>query len=286
MPVADLAGRRFGSLLVTQQDGLIGTRGAWLCLCDCGRTDRYASDRLTRPETHQTAVRACRHCRAGLATVGRFMDLTGQRYGALTVEAVIGRRTYGGRMRPLWRCKCDCGETIELISDHLPHAPGPINAAARSGRRLYTECETCRQKSCAICGARYSYSHPSHICPSPACQLAAQRERDAYWHAVAAIQQRNDPQAADRRRQHTRAWYERNREAVAERRAARLAADPALREARRSANAEWYAALRADAERYARRMQGIYAWRARRALADLTHTGAALAERLEDSTDD
>ena len=41
-------------------------------------------------------------------------DLTGQRYGRLTVE---GRVVVDGRTR--WRCRCDCGNMVDVISQNL-----------------------------------------------------------------------------------------------------------------------------------------------------------------------
>jgi len=38
--------------------------------------------------------------------VGRFKDLTGMRFGRLTVIGIAGHDNYG---KLLWRCKCDCG---------------------------------------------------------------------------------------------------------------------------------------------------------------------------------
>ena len=39
-----------------------------------------------------------------------FKDLTGKRYGRLTVERLIGKIIVSGTSHALWQCKCDCGE--------------------------------------------------------------------------------------------------------------------------------------------------------------------------------
>ncbi len=44
--VVELAGRRFGYLLVKQRNGRIGKAAAWLCECDCGQKVTVRSDRL------------------------------------------------------------------------------------------------------------------------------------------------------------------------------------------------------------------------------------------------
>lgn len=49
------------------------------------------------------------------SNMGAFIDLTGQRFGRLTVIERAGTRN---RMA-LWRCKCDCGEETLSISGSL-----------------------------------------------------------------------------------------------------------------------------------------------------------------------
>lgn len=41
--------------------------------------------------------------------VDKLRDLTGQRFGRLTVIEYIGKERKSGQTRNLWRCKCDCG---------------------------------------------------------------------------------------------------------------------------------------------------------------------------------
>lgn len=45
------------------------------------------------------------------------IDLTGQRYGWLTVLGDSGKRTNNKKI--LWHCKCDCGKEIDLNKDRL-----------------------------------------------------------------------------------------------------------------------------------------------------------------------
>lgn len=46
--------------------------------------------------------------------MGRFVDLTGERYGKLTVIEYAGRkRDNKGRTKSIWKCKCDCGNYTE-----------------------------------------------------------------------------------------------------------------------------------------------------------------------------
>ena len=47
--------------------------------------------------------------------MGRFVDLTGQRFGKL----VVIERVYNGRKDAHWRCKCDCGKEVITSTGHL-----------------------------------------------------------------------------------------------------------------------------------------------------------------------
>lgn len=48
--------------------------------------------------------------------MGRRIDLLGQRFGRLTVIEETNRRANGSI---LWKCKCDCGNTVLVRSNHL-----------------------------------------------------------------------------------------------------------------------------------------------------------------------
>ncbi len=51
--------------------------------------------------------------------MGRFIDLTGQKFGRLTVIKKVGIDKYG---KSIWLCKCDCGNEKEVKSDNLLYA--------------------------------------------------------------------------------------------------------------------------------------------------------------------
>lgn len=48
--------------------------------------------------------------------MSRFKDLTGQRFGRLTV---VERAPSGKRYATKWYCKCDCGNTVIVLAGHL-----------------------------------------------------------------------------------------------------------------------------------------------------------------------
>lgn len=41
--------------------------------------------------------------------MGKLIDLTGKKYGRLTVIEKLPNNKYGGSM---WSCKCDCGNIV------------------------------------------------------------------------------------------------------------------------------------------------------------------------------
>ncbi|MDR0475049.1 MAG: hypothetical protein LBH43_15420 [Treponema sp.] len=75
--------------------------------------------------------------------MGQFIDLTGKRFGRLTV---IERAENGSRGNSRWACKCDCGKMIVIRADHLRSRQHKISCGCflfgkkthgDSGKRLY-----------------------------------------------------------------------------------------------------------------------------------------------------
>jgi len=48
--------------------------------------------------------------------MGSFIDLTGQRFGRLTVQKIAGRNNQGGIV---WSCVCDCGNVVKVTTGCL-----------------------------------------------------------------------------------------------------------------------------------------------------------------------
>lgn len=54
----------------------------------------------------------------------KFMDLTGQRFGRLTVQYFIGKgRSPGGQTFSKWHCACDCGSELMVRTGTLRSRP-------------------------------------------------------------------------------------------------------------------------------------------------------------------
>lgn len=80
--------------------------------------------------------------------MGQFIDLTGQRFGRLTViERAKTRISPNGRHRTMWLSRCECGKTVEVVSDKL-----------RSGRTQSCGClntEITRARYVDVAGMRF-----------------------------------------------------------------------------------------------------------------------------------
>lgn len=105
----ELTGQRFGCLTVTSptEQRKNGYR-VWRCRCDCGKEVCVDVRRLRRG----TAL----DCGCGRGAAAPKTDLRGQRFGRLVVVGMAGKSGAHGR---LWRCRCDCGNTVEECTAQL-----------------------------------------------------------------------------------------------------------------------------------------------------------------------
>lgn len=118
----DIAGQRFGHLLVLSKVNRRGTQIFWLCRCDCGNEKSVNGQSLREAKS-----RSC-GCQ-------RRKDITGKRYGRLTAIEVsqypmrIAKRQY---TPTLWRFRCDCGNEIiarygDVVNSHLTRSCGCLS---------------------------------------------------------------------------------------------------------------------------------------------------------------
>lgn len=104
-PKRDITGVRFGRLVAAEYCD----NSQWKCMCDCGKTTVVRTCNLTNGHT--------RSCGCAIkeqsAKNGRksLIDLTGQRFGKLTVIS------YHGDSK--WVCRCDCGSTTVVSQNNL-----------------------------------------------------------------------------------------------------------------------------------------------------------------------
>ena len=112
-PYAIKPNQRFGKLTTIQptdeRDG--AGRVKWLCKCDCGNLTVVASSLLKNGSTQ-----SCGCMRKESIRKINFIDLTGQKFGKLTVIKEAGKNTHGDI---LWYCKCECGGDTIVNGDNL-----------------------------------------------------------------------------------------------------------------------------------------------------------------------
>ena len=117
----DIIGRKFNKLLVLswaepklRRDGSRVKRVN--CLCDCGNTKAVIPAKLRSGEVTS--------CGCGRLQRKRWVDLTGQKIGRLTVlkeDSLQGREVHGERF---WICRCDCGNVKTVRQSSLRKADG------------------------------------------------------------------------------------------------------------------------------------------------------------------
>jgi dCMP deaminase len=110
----DLTGQRFGDLValryVIKQRGK-KRRGKWECACDCGKTVEVLPGNLLRGNSTSCGCRFLRSKKYN------FTDLTGKKFGALSVVEKSDKLTKTRGV--LWICKCDCGKEVQIPSNSL-----------------------------------------------------------------------------------------------------------------------------------------------------------------------
>lgn len=114
----DLKGLKFGKLTViekTTNPNSKSKRTFWKCKCDCGKESIVSTTDLKSGKTQQCWD--CAHIDTGSA---KRKDLTGQRFGKLTVlNMIYGRTTSTGKKVTYCNCICDCGNKVEILVDNL-----------------------------------------------------------------------------------------------------------------------------------------------------------------------
>lgn len=104
-----LAGQKFGKLTALEPtDGRKNGYVVWRCRCDCGGEALVPSRFLKNGWTQDCGC---------VPKARRYQDLTGRRFGKLTVLEEAGPAGRDGRV--YWRCRCDCGAEVVTTSGQL-----------------------------------------------------------------------------------------------------------------------------------------------------------------------
>lgn len=111
----DLKGKHFGEWEVIDYSG----KSYWKCRCSCGNIADIRKQDLV-----SGASKSCGHNRNQIKR-----DLTGHRYGMLTVEKYVGSMTY--------KCLCECGNTKYILSTNLLNG-GTLSCGCKNASK-YTD---------------------------------------------------------------------------------------------------------------------------------------------------
>ena len=100
-------GEKFNKLtVISKSDKKTGGNSYYICKCDCGETREVVGWRLTNGE-----IKACHNCSK------LFKDMTGKKFGKLTVINITSKRTVNREI--IWHCKCDCGNECDVVGTSL-----------------------------------------------------------------------------------------------------------------------------------------------------------------------
>ena len=130
-PAIDLTGQVFGRLLVLHRDETKprgkGKSAYWVCQCqNDGNIVSVRMDKLRNGDTKSCG------CLSKEVRSQLFLDdLTGQRFGNLTVIERDNSKPKGSGCFAYWKCISDFGEEYSVRSDHLKD--GSINGAGKGG---------------------------------------------------------------------------------------------------------------------------------------------------------
>lgn len=151
----DLTGMRFGRLTVIERDNNKGTKTMWKCRCDCGNVVTKCGSDLKIGD-----VRSCGCLRSETTSKRSLNDLTGQRFGKLTI---IKRATNKGK-ETAWECLCDCGNVCHVSVANLRSGTKSCGCLRHEGRnakhgkcntRLYTIWSSMKER----CFNKNSYAY-------------------------------------------------------------------------------------------------------------------------------
>lgn len=118
----NLLGEKFGRLTVVgrnydkqrdYKDKKGRSRAFWDCLCDCGNYVTVAAFSLLNGRTQSCG------CLQKDKTKCEFVNLSGKRFGRLTVINLIDSNAQDSRRDRKWLCKCDCGNTVVYSEKQL-----------------------------------------------------------------------------------------------------------------------------------------------------------------------
>ena len=107
-------GNIYGQLTVIDEAPSKNKKACWVCQCSCGNTKIVTGDALRQGNT--TSCGCMKKIRGYNVGKSNKKDLTGKKFGLLTVIESVGSASYGG---VLWKCQCECGNYHIVESGNL-----------------------------------------------------------------------------------------------------------------------------------------------------------------------
>lgn len=107
----DLIGQRFGKLVVIDKSISRWNKLHWVCKCDCGNETIVSTSGLKSGHTQ-----SCGCFQDEIASNTHFVDLTGKKFGKLTVIKRI-ENSKTGLVR--YECQCECGNKSKVVGATL-----------------------------------------------------------------------------------------------------------------------------------------------------------------------
>ena len=111
----DLSGQKFNRLTVIRRDESVLNKVSWICKCECGNEISVTTSHLKCGHTQ-----SCGCLQKEKARETNFLDLTGQRFGRLTVIKEADKYISPQGLKFVqWLCKCDCGNDTIVLATNL-----------------------------------------------------------------------------------------------------------------------------------------------------------------------
>lgn len=122
--IKSLVGKKFGRWKVLEYDGVCKSGSKWMCICECGKKRSVIGSNLKKGLSTSCG------CIMAEKSHKRMKDLTGKKFGKLTVEKYS--HTKG---KPHWFCACECGKEVVVNG-------GDLKLNKRISCGCSTECRT------------------------------------------------------------------------------------------------------------------------------------------------
>lgn len=109
-------GNRYGKLLVIGEAPSKNSSAYWLCQCDCGKqiTVRGSDLRYGRKSCGCISRENLKKYNENI-----FIDLTGQKFGYLTVLEKSAPPKNPNNKSTMWKCQCECGNIVNIQRANL-----------------------------------------------------------------------------------------------------------------------------------------------------------------------